>query len=90
MIRWHQRRVGVRFSPDCPDYVKKRTFNCYLQHIQEEETRPKPPLCDQPWVTLVDERISGWWFPFYGFVSDEALRRLASRVMAACAFSGRT
>lgn len=41
------------------------------------------PLCDQQWVTRIDERIVGWWIPVVGFVSDATLAESYRKVVRA-------
>ena len=81
MFRCHQRRVGVRFHPDCPDHVKERGMQNLLSAAPCANTQPRTPLCDREWIHPVDERIPGWWFPFFGFISDSRMRTIRSRIL---------
>lgn len=84
MIRCHQRKVGVRFHPDCPDHVKQRSFAGMCDAMPTDQP-PRIPRCDHEWVTRIDERIPGWWIPLIGFVSDDSFKTLAKRVRATVA-----
>lgn len=82
MFRCHRQKIGVRFHPDCPDHVKARSFSATLDAMSEAE-RIKIAHCDREWVTRIDEREPGWWFPFIGFVPDTHLHAIAARVRRA-------
>ena len=80
MFRCHQHRVGVRFHPDCPDHIKMRGMRTLFDTSGAADAPTRIPLCDREWVSRVDEKIPGWWFPFFGFVSDSRLRFIRSCV----------
>lgn len=72
MIRCSVRMRGVKFYSDCPDYIKARSIGVFIPAALNGE-KHSLPLCDQEWVSLVDEKILGWWFPLVGFVSDRQI-----------------
>lgn len=82
MVRCSRRQIGVRFHPDCPDHVKARAFSATLDATSAAE-RIQIAHCDHEWITRIDERVPGWWFPFIGFVPDTHLRAIAARLRTA-------
>jgi len=81
MIPWCHRVAEFRFSPDCPDHVKTRALNAIPDVVCGERTAI--PLCDQRYVTYTDETISGWLFPFLGFVPDSRISRALTKLRLA-------
>jgi hypothetical protein len=84
MIRCSQRRIGVQFHPNCPAHIKKRSFiNQFSNTSPDNECLL--PLCDQEWVTRIDQRVWGWWIPMVGFFSDDDIKAFTKRVRATVA-----
>lgn len=42
---------------------------------------PQIPLCDQRYITQVDETESGWLIPFFGFIPDKRMAQIKKRVL---------
>jgi hypothetical protein len=42
---------------------------------------PRVPLCDQCYITLVDEVENGWLIPFFGFIPDKRMGQIKKRVL---------
>ncbi len=79
MMRWSQHERGVKFSDDCPADVKVRAMKMAHPKLLDGE-RLVVPLCDQPFVSVVDTTVVGWLVPFVGFVSDERVASTLGRV----------
>ena len=79
MIRLYQRKIGIRFHPDCPEHFKRRGLTASTSASEKHQI----PHCDPDWVSRIDERIPGWWLPLSGFVSDEDLKALGKRLRMA-------
>ena len=84
IMRRAYRHQGFVFTPDCPEHVKVRTVKTVWPNLDDDE-KIVVPLCDQPFVKLVDSTVKGWELPFVGFVSDERVAELVAQARRALA-----
>ncbi|KIG11231.1 hypothetical protein BurMR1_1891 [Burkholderia sp. MR1] len=70
------------FTSDCPNDVKANMMHRCLATVSEGKVVAVPPLFQQ-WVTVYESRTAGLMLPLIGFVSDERMAEISSRVRRA-------
>jgi hypothetical protein len=78
MFRAYKCSTEFRIADDCPEHVRARALvNCVTS--MQDAVRPSVPHCDREWISLVENRISGFHFPVICFIADQTIAQFVAR-----------